>query len=263
MTQIALQTTTVKNLIKKEDGLIATLHKLNKVGIQSIEIVGDAFTMEEGEAIAQTCRKLGIKIGSTQMPYKTIMKDFDHLVALQQMWACDYMGVSSLPKKYANRGEKGFRRFAEKLDQLGERCHEKGLKLLYNHEKVEFLKCGTKTGLEILMEETNPIYVNMMMDTYWTQIGGRNPVDQIHQFHKRIKVINLRDYGLKPNNIGKGYQVGDTILGEGNLNIKKIIETALAYEIPLLPIEQKSKTPIEDVTKSIDFLKSIGFESLL
>lgn len=262
MTQIALQTATVKKQMKKEDEIIATLHKLNKFGIKCIEVAGTKFTKEEGEIIAQTCRKLGIKIGSTQIPYKTILKDFDHIVALNQMWACDYIGVSGIPMKYLMKGEKGIHQFALQLDGLGERLHQKGLKLLYNHHMTEFVKYGSKTGLELLMEETNPIYVNMMMDTYWTQKGGRNPVDQIHQFHQRIKVINLRDLSLKAKVLSKECAVNDAILGQGNLNIKSIIETAVSYKIPLLPIEQETKAPFEDVSKSIEYLKSIGFEGL-
>ena len=263
MTKIALQTYTVRNEMKTEDQMIATLHKLNKMGINCIEVAGVKFTMDEGEIIGQTCHKLGMKISSTQIKYKVIMKDFDNIVALHQMWACDYIGVSTLPTKYMHQGEKGIRRFAELLNALGERLYAKGLKLLYHHHDFDYVRYGKQTGLEILMQATNPVYVNLMMDTYWTQRGGCNPVDQIHVFHDRIKVINLRDFKLSMNKLARKYVIGDAALGEGNLDIKGIIQTAVSYNIPYLPIEQETKTPLQEVAKSVAHLKAIGYEGLL
>jgi len=263
MTQIGLQTFTVRKHMKNEDQIIATLHKLNKMGVKCVEVARMKFTMDEGEIIAQTCHKLGIKIGSTQIKYKRIIKDFDNVVALHQLWACDYIGVSVLPRKYMLQGEKGIHNFATRLNTLGERLYKKGLKLLYHHHNFEYARYGDKTGLEILMEETNPLYVNLMMDTYWTQRGGRNPVDQIHQFSNRIKVIHMRDFKVTLNYLARDYVISDATIGDGNLDIKGIIEAAESHNIPFLPIEQETKTPFEDIARSVEYLKDCGFGRLL
>ena len=254
-----MQLFTIRKYIKSHDQIRATLHKLNIMGISHIEIARVKFDMEEAKLIRQVCDKLGMSIGSSQIKYQCIIKDFENIVAVHKVLGCSYIGVSVLPTQYILKGEKGIRSFAILLNNLGERLSGRGLKLLYHHHHMEFARYGPKTGLEILMEATDPIYVNLMLDTYWAQRGGKNPVDLIHQFSRRIKVIHLRDYQVVLSLIKADYIVKDCALGDGNLDILGIIVAARRYNVPYLPIEQDSKTPFEAIERSVNYLKAKGF----
>lgn len=257
LSNISIQLFTVRKYMKTHDQIRATLHKLNEAGLKHIEVARVKFTMEEAEVIRQVCTKLGMTIGSTQVKYKRLVKDFDNMVAVHQLWGCDYVGVSVLPMKYILQGERGIRNFAVLLNKLGERYRKHGLRLLYHHHHFEFARYGDMTGLEILMEETDPLYVNLMMDTYWTQVGGRNPVNQIHQFGDRIKVMHLRDYKVSLSKWKRDYVVSDCALGDGNLDVTAIIHAAESVGVDYLPIEQDTDIPFEEVTKSVQYLKTI------
>ncbi len=257
MSHIALQLFTVRKHMKSHDQIRATLHKINEIGIKHIEVARVKFTMEEAQVIRQVCTKLKMTISSTQIKYKRIMKDFDNIIALHQLWGCDYIAVSVLPTKYILKGEKGIRQFAQLLNQLGERLRKHGLRLLYHHHHMEFARYGGKTGLEILMEETNPLYVNLMMDTYWTQRGGKNPVDLMNQFADRIKVIHIRDYQVSLSLMKQDYVVSDCALGDGNLDIKGIVKRANELDIQTLAIEQDTKEPFAEIKKSFDYMSEL------
>ncbi len=88
-------------------------------------------------------------------------------------------------------------------------------------------------------------------------------MDQIHQFNNRIKVIHMRDFKVSLNYMARDYVIGDAAIGDGNLDIKGIIEAAESHNIPFLPIEQETKTPFEDIARSVAHLKNSGFERLL
>ena len=134
--------------------------------------------------------------------------------------------------------------------------------LLYHHHHMEFVRYGNRTGLEILMEETNPEWVSLMMDTYWTQKGGRNPVEQIRQFSDRIKIMHLRDYKVTGSWRKGGYAVTDSALFQGNLDMAAITRAAIEANIVYLPVEQQTDKPFEDLSLSMEGLKNHGFESI-
>lgn len=255
---ISVQLFTVRKYMKTPQQIKKTLKRLGGLGYNYIEVARIKFNEEEGQAIKEACDEYGIRVGSTQIKYKEIIKNFDLLVKLHKMWNCQYIAVSVLPTKHILQGEAGIRNFAPKLNELGKRLAGHGLNLLYHHHDMEFVRYDGKTGLEILMEETDPDYVNLMMDTYWTQKGGRNPVAQIRQFAERIKVIHLRDYRTNFAYRKGGFYVEDCPLFEGNLDMKAIVETAREVGVPYLPVEQATDHPFEDLKISMTNLRHAG-----
>jgi len=165
-----------------------------------------------------------------------------------------------LPTRYILQGEEGIRKFAVLLNDLGRRFHQRGLNLLYHHHHMEFARYNRQTGLDILLELTNPDYVNLMMDVYWTQRGGKSPVTLMKQYANRVKVIHLRDYQVTLNKMKADYTASDCALGDGNLDVKMMIETAVDIGVSYLAIEQDTKKPFEEIEKSLQYLKALGTE---
>ena len=262
-TKISVQLYTFRKYLKTPEQIRETLSRIKETGINNIEAARIKFTRQEAVIFQEACSKLGITIGSSQIKYKKIIRNFDKLVEIHKLWGCSYIAVSVMPTGYILKGEQGIRLFAEKLNALGECLKAEGLNLLYHHHHFEYVKYGKQTGLELLMELTNPSYVNLMMDSFWTQKGGKNPVDQIVQFHDRIKIMHLRDYTIERKLRKADYVVKDCALGDGNLDILSILETAKKYNILFCPIEQNTKKPFAEVVKSTSYLKELGFEDLL
>jgi len=96
-----------------------------------------------------------------------------------------------------------------------------------------------------------------MMDVYWTQRGGKNPVTLMKQYADRVKVVHLRDYKVSLNKLRADYTVSDCALGDGNLDIKMIIDTAIDTGVLFLAIEQDTKSPFEEIERSLNYVKAL------
>jgi sugar phosphate isomerase/epimerase len=262
-TQISLQTFTVRKYMNNDKQIEQTFRKLHNIGIRNLELAYIKWSHKEIKLIKSLCEDLDMGISSSQITYKRIIHEYEDIVAYHQLLECQYIAVSVLPNQYILRGEEGIRQFAGLLNQLGEKLLSKGLYLLYHHHHMEFARYGKRTGLEIMMEATNPRYVNLMMDTYWTQKGGKNPLSFIHQFQHRIKVIHIRDYKVELSLFKANYVESDCALGEGNLDIVGIMKTAIDYKVPYLSIEQDTSQPFEEILCSVNYVKNNGFSDCM
>lgn len=249
---------TVRKHMKSVKEIPKTLVKLKTLGVDNLELAYIDWNDQVVEAIRDTCQQEDIKILSSQIKYKIITERYDEIVAYQHQLGCHNIAVSVLPTKYIIKGESGIRSFAEKLNALGERLKGDGLNLLYHHHHFEYQRLGNQTGLELLMAITNPDYVNLEMDVYWTQVGGKNPSTIIQQFASRIKVIHLRDYQVKMKLLKQDFVPENCSLGQGNLNLVEVVSIARKLGIPFLAFEENTKKPFEAIKISMDYLKQMG-----
>ena len=103
--------------------------------------------------------------------------------------------------------------------------------------------------MDILISEFSD-NVSLMPDTYWLQHGGIDVRDFIERHKDRISILHLKDMARTAE--GQTFAA----LGEGNLNMTGIIETALAAGIKTLVVEEdECADPISDIEKSFNYLK--------
>ena len=91
------------------------------------------------------------------------------------------------------------------------------LSFSYHNHSFEFVQFGGRTGLELLLEETDPRYVQAELDTYWIQHGGGDPVAWIERVSGRMPVVHLKDMVMLPSADGRGQQAMAEV-GAGNMN---------------------------------------------
>ena len=62
---------------------------------------------------------------------------------------------------------------AQKLNKAGKILKEGGISLLYHNHNCEFRKVGAgKCAYDVLIEKTNPEFVNFEFDSYWATEAG-------------------------------------------------------------------------------------------
>ncbi len=136
------------------------------------------------------------------------------------------------------------------LNAAGRRFRDAGITLHYHHHEFEFEKVdGEKTGLDILLGETDPAFVDLCVDIAWVQKGGLDPAEFLAQHQDRVSYLHFKDYDAG----------GDwTELGRGIVNIGGVIEV-----LPRLPrirwvmVEQDKTTldPLESLAVSRRYLR--------
>jgi sugar phosphate isomerase/epimerase len=86
--------------------------------------------------------------------------------------------------------------FAHDLNRAGRMAREAGLRLGYHNHNWEFFRLTddpSRTGYDVLIEETDPRYVHFEMDLFWVTRGARDPVDLLRRLDGRVRQYHVKD----------------------------------------------------------------------
>jgi sugar phosphate isomerase/epimerase len=140
------------------------------------------------------------------------------------------------------------------LNQIGEKCKDAGLSLLYHNHDFEFIKNEEGVApIDYLLENCNPEWVNFQMDLFWVNRAQVNPVDYFEKYPGRFKIWHVKDM----NDQGLFAPVG-----EGNIDFAKILKHKELSGMLYYMVEQDMTfdlKPLDAVKISHNNLKNIGF----
>lgn len=256
MLNIGLQTYTIRELIKNPEAMKKTFKEVSEKGIKHIELAIDYLKMPYSEETFKTIKEISgnfnIDIPSCQVRYNTVIKDYDKAVRIFKILNAKYLTISLIDLKLLLKGYDGIVRFSENLNALKEKFDHDGIVLGHHNHHYEFLRYEGKSVLEIMAEHYRGEFV---LDTYWTARGGGNHLVILEKLKGRVSIMHLRDYKIK---FSKFDLLGtDTEAGSGNLPFTEILKKAEECGVKYGMIEQSTKTPMDSVTNSLNFLKSL------
>jgi sugar phosphate isomerase/epimerase len=143
-----------------------------------------------------------------------------------------------MPKEWRGKGAEGFRAFAERLNVIGEKARQAGMRLCYHNHSLEFKKADGKYLLDILLDAADPKLVGAEVDVYWVKHGGDDPVAFITRHAGRCPLIHMKD-------MTGGSEPTDTPVGTGILDMKGIIRVSRKAGARWFIVEQDTpKQPI-------------------
>lgn len=164
-------------------------------------------------------------------------------------------------------------RKCELYNKFGKICKESGISFLYHNHFHEFQKFDDKHILDLIVENTDPEYVNFEIDVYWVIRGGVDPVNYLKKLGNRVKLLHLKDIPdnpsmminlfktINPNSPIKMEDFSELIspkdfteIGEGIINIQEIIYYANELnniEYIILEQDHSRLSEIESIALSI------------
>lgn len=162
-------------------------------------------------------------IGHVEEPSK------DLLVACRAV-DCQRVVLGYLPERYfTSRVET--EETADLLSECAVGLDEHGLTLCYHNHDHELAAFGDQTAFEILADRVDD-RVQFEVDVGWIGVGGFSPVEFLERYGDRVPLIHLKDMEFD-----NGVPVP---LGEGNLDVEGVIETANTQGIDWLIYEDES-----------------------
>ena len=239
---IGLQLYTVRKLMKGDEDSKATLKRIKEIGYESVQPYGNIERLEGFVRAAIEC----------DMPVLGVLTDLEvaeefpeRLFTLMEKVGAKDIGFSSNVKT----GEAA-RDFAKRVNAFTKLAKARGFTVSYHNHSAEFIRTEEGvTVMDILISEFSGD-VSLMPDTYWLQHGGIDVRAFIEKYKERISILHLKDMARTVE--GQTFAA----LGEGNLNMRGIIETALASGIKTLVVEEdECADPISDIEKSYIYLK--------
>ncbi|CAM4222353.1 sugar phosphate isomerase/epimerase [Paenibacillus alkaliterrae] len=278
--KIGVQMMMLKGKVE-EQGVYETMRKLDELGYHCVEISQIPMTAENVSEFKRAAADFDIKIASMSaalepmmpgMPGETLTNDFDKIVNDCKTLDCNFLRIGMLPFSLMGSKEK-IMEFIEKAEIMAERLAEHGIELYYHNHHIEFQKYDGEYLLDIIKNSTTKL--GFELDVHWIQRAGVNPIELIKEYAGRISLIHLKDYRIGQldlsdidfKDMGKFFQKFTNLIefaevGEGNLDIKGIIEAGLESGAQYFLVEQDDvygRDPFDCLKTSGDNLRKLGY----
>ena len=152
-----------------------------------------------------------------------------------------------------------YERMADFLNQKGAVLNKHGIRIGYHNHNGELAPLGKKTGLQILLEKTDPRIVDFEMDAGWLAAGGQDPVVWLKRYRGRFTQMHVKDIaaGTKVN---YHMQQKPTEVGSGTMDWPAILKAAQASGVRKFFVEQEPPFPgarIDSLKKSLAYLRTL------
>lgn len=264
-------------------GAYETLKKISEIGFHCIELSQIEMSPENVSEIKRACEDFHIEIaamsaaleGNPGMKNENLTDDYEKIVQDCKTLNCGFLRMGMLPFPCMASLEKVLE-FCAKSEAMAQRLKADGIDLYYHNHHIEFRKYEGEYLLDIIRKNTPSI--GFELDVHWIQRGGEDPIRIINQYAGKVSILHLKDYriGAISDDAFAAMAKGDIAgfmqgfanvvqfaeVGEGNLDMKAIIETGVKAGAKYFLIEQDDqygKDPFECLQISHDNLVNMGY----
>lgn len=264
-----------------ELGVYETMRELKELGYHCIELSQIPMTAENVAEFKRACKDFDIKVAAISASLEpsatgagndALTNNFDKIVNDCKTLNCNFVRIGMLPLHLLESKDKVME-FVARAEEMAVRLAEHGIQLYYHNHEVEFQKYDGEYLLDIIKNNTSKL--GFELDVHWIQRGGENPAKFVRKYTGRVTLLHLKDYrvgqldvsALKSGDRAKVMQARANVvqfaeIGEGNLDMKEIIEAGLESGSEYFLIEQDQqygRDPFECLKTSGDNLRKLGY----
>ena len=148
---------------------------------------------------------------------------------------------------------------AKVMNQIGEQTADLGIQTTYHNHMHQWGE--TPEEVDILIRETNPKWVKLLLDVAHYHQGGGQPEKAVEQYKDRLFALHIKDVKSplpeKPDN-PKAYKFVE--LGQGNVNLPAVFKALAKIKfdkwavVELDGVPEPNRTPLESATISKNYL---------
>ena len=190
----------------------------------------------------------------------SIKRDPDAVMEEARRFGTKYVVITGM-YRFDYRDREAVQGLCKDLNESGKQLKEAGIHLLYHNHNCEFLKVeGKKTAYDMILEETDPEYVNFELDSYWPTEAGVNALDLMKKLDTRMKLYHINDRGtrlLKPA-MTPILKSDSMELGYGNMDLVALVEQAKKVNVDAVILESHKnwveKSPLKSMELSAGFM---------
>ena len=199
-------------------------------------------------------RESGLEVISLHADLGSLENDAQAVIADAKDFETDTVVITGM-YRFDYSDETAVKELAQRLNKAGEVLKNEGISLLYHNHNAELLK--TKSGrcaYEILIEETDPAFVNFEFDSYWFTDGGADAKVWMRKLGTRMKKWHVTDRGFRNTKkaITPILKAESMELGTGNMDLDGLKEIAQANGIDAVVLESHKNWIDKDPLKSLE-----------
>lgn len=215
--KLGAQLYTVRQYTQNEKDFTETMKKIANIGYRYIQVSGIGGGVSPA-MIKQVAEDNNLKVILTHTSPERIKNETEKVIEEHDVFNCHGIGVGGMFGH--ERTEDGYKKFAEDFSAAIEKIKQSGKVFLYHNHDFEFVNYDGKTGIDIILDNTDKDGLKLTFDTYWSQFAKVDPADFIKKYKDRIFVTHLKDMTV----INAKTEM--TEVGTGNMDFNKILEVS-------------------------------------
>lgn len=242
---IGAQLYTVRDYTKDKEALSETLKKIADIGYTAVQI--SATCPFDGAWMQKELQKNGLVAPVRHYGADDIDKYDEHSMANDDLFGCGSIGLGYYGKDYDPY------EFIERFTAPAKKIKALGGKFAFHNHDGEFIKTNGKLNIDIITDAFPEELLDIILDVYWVQNGGADPIYWLKKLEGRTKNIHLKDMAFDHKM---------AVVGEGNMNFDGILKAAVDTGVKYAFVEQDDcygEDPFDCLKRSYEFLKSKGF----
>lgn len=207
-------------------------------------------------------RESGLSVISLHADLGSLEREADAVIAEAKSFGTDKIVITGM-YRFDYSDKKAVRELAKRLNRAGESLKQQGVDLLYHNHNVELLQ--VKPGLkayDILIEETDPAFVNFEFDSYWFTDGGADANLWMKRLGCRMRLWHVTDRGSRQSGPAMTpiLKVDSMELGTGAMDLDRLKEIALENKVEAVVLESHKnwidKNPVKSLELSAQWLRA-------
>lgn len=278
MMKKAVQQFMLGTVMNNEKQARETLHAMKEAGYDGIELCGfmihpmgtmvRLLTQAAGMPVGKggnldwhaLIRESGLEVMSLHLDLATLERDVQAAAEEAKSFETKYIVITGM-YRFDYGSEAAVRELARRLNQAGKGLGEQEIELLYHNHNCELRKVNTKqTAYDILLEETDPAYVNFEFDSYWFAEGGADALHWMKKLGSRMKLWHINDRGSRVSGAAMTpiLKSDSMELGTGNMPLEALMGQAKCAGCEAVILESHrnwiDKSPVKSFRLSAKYL---------
>lgn len=229
MARAGIQIYTLRDIAIKD--LQTAIHMISEAGYDGIEFDAGMLVRAKAEQLKYWMDEAGLIVIGLTILLPEIDTSLEPLVAYAKKTGAEWLVMPWIDEPFRKELEQ-YQQVAQWLNDAGRFSAENGLRFAYHIHGYEFESFGNECGFNILIQELDPEYVELQIDTFWVASGGLDVLEFSKKYIHRIGSFHLKDSaGLSP--------LSDIEVGEGILDIQGIVTLGFENNIDWFIVEQE------------------------
>lgn len=272
MARKAVQQFMLGSVLKNEASVKETLAAIKAAGYDSVELCGfmlhpmgflvrmltKAARMPVGSGgnldWERLVKESGLKVVSVHQDLGSIERDAKAVAAEARKFGTDKIVITGM-YRFDYGDETAVHDLADRLNHAGKTLRSEGIQLLYHNHNCELRKVtAQKCAYDILLEETNPEYVNFEFDSYWFTEGGADAKLWMRRLGSRMKLWHINDRGTRMTGSAMTpiLKTDSMELGTGNMDLLGLWEIARENGVEAVILESHRNWVENSPVKSLE-----------
>ena len=208
-------------------------------------------------------QEAGLQVVSLHTDLGSLERDAKGVAREAKSFGTKYAVITGM-YRFDYGDERAVRDLAARLNKAGEVLKQEGVELLYHNHNCELRRVNPQQrAYDLLLEQTDPRFVNFEFDSYWFAEGGADALAWMQRLGPRMKLWHINDRGsrISGSAVTPILKTDSMELGTGNMDLDSLLEQALQAGVDAVILESHRNwidgSPVKSAQVSARFLQRI------